>query len=202
MKKIIKWVRDNWEDPVWSKVIAGVILGILATIGTVAVTFSKKIPIKDLYEKATSTYLEVSFFEILVFVVVVLTFLIPAFSMDFIRLQLKRGKVSDELRSQRFNLEQFLRGQWLLTYEHPNPGYSNGNERVTFANGNRYYIGEQLSFIMTDISFNSDKRLLTWTKTIYANNKAHATETLKIVGDNIMEGTDDIGYTLKYTKVN
>ncbi|MBI3521304.1 MAG: hypothetical protein HY062_18325 [Bacteroidetes bacterium] len=202
MKKIFKWVKDNWEDPVWSKVIAGIILGILAAIGTLAVTLCKKIPIADLYEKATSSYIKISFFEILIAVVVLLTFLIPAFSMDFIRFQLKRGKVSDKLKSQGINLEQFLRGQWLLTYTNPNPAFSSGNESVTFVNGNQYFIRGQLSFIMTDIDFNSNKKELVWTKTIYANNKKHATETLKIVDDNIMEGTDDLGYTLKYIKTN
>ena len=202
MKKIIQWVKDNWTDPVWSKIFAGIILGILGTIVTIVVSLCKQIPIADIYDKATNTYLQISYFTILMTVIVILAILIPAFSMDIIRFQLKHEKVSDKLKSQDFNLEDFLKGQWLLTYTNTNPAFNNGNEPVTFVNGNQYFIRGQLSFIMTDITFNSSKRELKWTKTIYANNKKHAVETLKIIGDNVMEGTDDYGYKLNYTKTN
>jgi len=199
--KIIKWIKKNWTDPVWSKVFAGIILALLSGLGVLSVSIIKQIPLAELYQKSLTTYVLINYFTIIIFIVVLLSLLLPAIFMDIIRFQLKHLKFPNNLKSQKFDLQNFLKGQWFLVYTHTQPTL-NGQEPLTILNGNQYYTGQNLTFVLTDIEFNENKKELKWTKTRYNNNQKHARETLKIIDDNTVNGTDDLGYTINYTRTS
>ncbi|MCK9413678.1 MAG: hypothetical protein M0Q53_15370 [Prolixibacteraceae bacterium] len=134
----------------------------------------------------------------MIVVIIFLSLLIPAILTDVIKFQIKNTKFPSKFKTSSFDLQQFLTGQWQLDYENALHNLRN-NESVTFDKGNQYKIQGQLCFVMTDIDFNEKKKELKWTKTKYPNQK-HSRETLKIINDKTMEGTDDIGFKLKYTK--
>ena len=63
--KIIKWIKNNWGDAVWSKVFAGIILAILSGLGILLISIIKQIPIADLYQKSLVTYIHINYFSII-----------------------------------------------------------------------------------------------------------------------------------------
>jgi hypothetical protein len=197
MKRIVKLIKDNWSDPVWSKVVAGLILALLGGIAAILVALWKKIPISEIYDKSVNNYITVSYFTIFISFVLLLAIIIPAIYTDVIKFQLKNIKFPSKLNTKKFNLQQFLTGQWHLVYEQ---GQLKSNESVTFLNGNQYHIENKLTFVMTDIQFDENKKELLWTKTHYTTNQKHARETLQIIDEKTMSGSDDLGFSLIYTK--
>lgn len=201
MRRISNWIRKNWTDTVWSKVFAGVILAILGGLGTIIVALYKKIPLDTLYQKAVTTYFKINYLTIIITILILLSILIPAIYFKIIRFQLKHLRFPNHLNTPKFNLESFLSGQWLLKYTHSNPGL-NGSEPVAFKNGNQYYINNELIFVLTDFEFDEPKRQLKWTKLRFATNQKHSRETLQIINERTIRGTDDMGYTIDYSKTS
>lgn len=201
MIKLRKWVKHNWADPVWSKVFAGVILAILGALVTIFVSLYKKIPIDVLYHKALNNYIQINYLSLFIGFLVLLSLLIPAVYFKIIRFQLKKIKFPSRLKSDKFNLELFLNGEWFLKYTHPQPGLT-GSEPVVFMNGNHYYINQQLIYILTDIEFTETRKELKWLKIRYSTNQKHSKETLQIINETTITGTDDLGFTLNYTKTS
>lgn len=201
MNKIIKWVKNNWTDPVWSKVFATIILSLLGALGFFVESKIEQIPIAELYQKSLNTYVSINYFTIIITILILLTFLVPAILMDIIRFQLKHLKFPIKFKSEKFDLQQFLSGQWFLVYTHKQSTL-NGNESVIFVNGNHYYIGNTLVFILTDIDFNESKKELKWAKTRYDNNKIHSKETLTIADNNTISGVDDLGFAINYVRID
>lgn len=201
MKKIIKWVKTNWTDPVWSKVFAGIILSIAGGIITIIVALYKQIPINDLWDKVVNKYVQINYLLIIITFIILLALLISSTLLSANRFRKTHQKLPDNLKSNGFNLTQFLSGQWFLTFTHPQSG-QNGSEPVKFINGSQYYIGSQLIFILTNITFNEKEKILTWTKWRNANQRVHATETLRIIDNNTLQGTDDLGYTVNYVRTS
>lgn len=201
MEKIKGWVRNNWTDPVWSKVFAGIILGALGAVGVVALSLFKQIPIDDLYRRSLTTYIQLNYFSIILTVLFLLSLLIPAVFMDIIHFQLKHLKFPKRTVSERLDLQKFLEGQWFLTYTHKTPE-RNGSEPVTLVNGNQYYIRGRLVFVLTGIRFDEKENEIEWTKTNYQNNRNHSRETLQIMDENIINGSDDLGFSINYVRIS
>ncbi|NOT52684.1 MAG: hypothetical protein HOP10_15580 [Chitinophagaceae bacterium] len=204
MKRLIQFVKKNWTDPVWSKVFAAGIIALLSAIGLYIYSLIKQIPFIDIWSKSIS-FLTTNTFSINYLTILLITFglliiIIPMISLKIIRFQLKHLKLPSSLKSHKFDLQTLLKGQWQLVYTFKQNN-SVDKEFVTFVNGNQYYINKQLIFVLTDIEFDETKKELKWTKTIYANNQKHSRETLLIVNNNSINGEDDIGYSLNYTKI-
>ena len=196
---MIKWIKENWKDPVWSKVFAGIILSMLGGLGVLVTSFVKQIPVEELYKKSTTSYIHISYFSLTVGTIIVLAILLPAIYMDVVRVQLKDIKFPKKFRTSNFDLQQFLVGRWHCVYTHQRPNAS-GQEFATFENGNQYYIDGKLIFILTDIEFNEKDKEIKWTKTRYETGQKHSRETMKIKDENTISGTDDIGFTTIYTR--
>ncbi len=199
MKRLLKWVKYNWKDPVWNKVFAGVILVTLTGIGSFALSLFKQIPINDLYNKSITTYVQINYFSVIITALILLSLLISAIWMDLIHFQLKKIKFPSHIKSQKFDLKNFLKGHWFLRYKHSQPE-KNGDEPVEFINGNQYYIDKELIFVLTDIVFDESKKELEWTKTNYVDNKKHSREILKITDENTIIGIDDDGFSINYKR--
>lgn len=197
---MINFIKKNWNDPVWSKVFSAIILTIIGGLGTLLVSLYNQIPITDIYNYMTINYVKITYCQILLVIIVLLSLLIPAVRSNVIEFQLKRIKFPSKLRTSSFDLQLYLKGQWELDYVNDQRKIS-GNQNVIFDNGNHYKIQEQLKFILTEIDFKEDIKELKWTKTNYIDNRKHSRETLKIINENTMEGFDDIGFTLKYVKI-
>ena len=65
MNRRKNWIKDNWTDPVWSKVFAGIILTILGGVGTLLVSLAKKISLNDLYHKSINSHIQINYFILL-----------------------------------------------------------------------------------------------------------------------------------------
>ncbi len=199
MNKIRIWINNKWTDPVWSKVFAGIILAFLSAFGALIWSLIKQIPIIDLYEKSINTYLQISYFSIILMTILFLSLIIPAILMNIIRFQLKNLKFPKGFRTNKFDLQSFLNGNWDLIYENSTSNYKDG-EYLSFLNGNQYLINNRLTYVMTDIDFNDSKKILKWTKTRYSNSQKHSREELIIKDNNTMEGIDDVGFSLIYKR--
>ncbi len=198
MKIIIKWIKNNWTDPVWSKVFAGIILATLSIIGVYLVSLINKIPITDLYTKSINSYVQINYFSIIVAILIFLSLLISAILMNIIKFKLKNIKFPTKLSSRKFDLQSFLNGKWNLMYENPKTNFK-GGEHVNLINGNQYFINNKLGFVMTDIEFDEATQHLKWSKTSYPSNQKHSREELRIE-NNSMIGTDNLGFSLKYMR--
>jgi succinate dehydrogenase hydrophobic anchor subunit len=198
---MIKFIKKNWTDPVWSKVFSGIILAALGGVGTLFVAIYKQIPVADIYSQLKSNYVSINYFTLLFVIIIFLSLLIPAILSDVIKFQLKNIKFPSKFKTSSFDLRQFLAGQWELNYENAQQNIRN-NEPVTFDKGNQYKIQGHLYFVLTDIDFDEKKKELKWTKTRYPSNQKHSRETLKIIDKKTMEGTDDVGFKLFYSKKN
>jgi hypothetical protein len=198
MKKVMKWVKGNWTDPVWSKVFAGIILAASSSIGIFIVSIIQKIPVKDLYTKSINNYVQINYFSLILAIFIFLSLLIPAILLNIVKFQLKSIKFPSKLKTNKFDLQNFLNGQWTLTYENDKINYK-GGEPVKLINGNQYFIKDRLVFVMTDIEFDETKQCLKWSKITYPGNQRHSIEELRIE-NNTMIGKDNLGYSLRYIK--
>lgn len=63
--KVIKFIKDNWTDPVWSKVFAS---GIIAALYSIY----KLIPIEEIYDKSKHSYLTISYFQAIILLIITL----------------------------------------------------------------------------------------------------------------------------------
>jgi len=198
MKNMIKWIKGNWTDPVWSKVFAGLILALLSAISVIVTSLIKKIPISDLYSKSIENYVMINYFSIILTVLIFLTLLIPAILLNIIKFQLKNIKFPSKLQSSKFDLQDYLTGTWYLTYENQGTN-SRGGETIVFKNGNQYFIKDKLEFVMVGLEFDEASRILKWSKMSYPSYQKHSTEELKL-DNKTMTGTDTLGFSLIYMK--
>ena len=205
MRKLLRFIKTKWADPVWSKVFAAGIIALISTVGLFIVSLIKKIPFAELWTNAisylTNRYLSVSYLALVIIAFILLVLLIPMIRLKVIQFQLRHLKFPQNLKSTKLNLENFLQGTWELVYKHSDSTLD-GIETVRFVDGNKYYSNDELAFVLTDISFDETKNDLKWTKTRYKSNKKHSRESLSILtSDDAIVGTDDIGFQLKYSKI-
>ena len=196
---MIKWIKKNWTHPFWSSIFAGIILAILGGLVSLILSFVKQIPLAELYDKAKTSHIQVSYMTMIISLIVLLSLTLSIILISTLRFRLKHLKFPNELKKD-FDLQNFLKGEWLETYSHYSEPTMNGQELVTFVNGNQYYIGNSWIFVLTDIDLNVSLRDLKWTKTRCETNQKHARETLKIIDENTMIGIDDLGCTINYKR--
>ena len=203
---MIKWVKNNWTHPFWSSIFAGIILALFSGLISLMFSFFKQIPLAYLYDKVKTSYIQVSYLTMAIIIIVLFSSILSIILFSIIHFRLKRSKFPDKLKTKQFNLQIFLKGEWLLTYSHYSKREMNGQETVTFVNGNQYYIGNKWVFVLTDIAIlkdialNTDVKELKWTKTKRKTNQKHAREILNIIDENTIIGVDDLGCTIKYER--
>lgn len=201
--KLIKFINNNWTDPVWSKVFAAGIIGLLSSIGLFVYSLISEIPFQSLWASSLSYLktqkLEVTYLTILLIIFVLLIILIPMVWLKIISFQLKSIKVPSKLKTKDFNIESFLNGKWKCSYTRLSDGWK-GCEILDIRNGNNYYLNNKLYFILTDIEVDLKNKKISWTKTVYPSNLKHSRESLKINSDELLIGTDNTGYEIMYSK--
>jgi hypothetical protein len=197
---MIKWIKKKWTDPFWSSIFAGITLTALSGFISLILSFVEQVSFVELFDKVKTSYIQVSYLTIIISLIVLLSLTVSIISISIMRFQLKHLKFPTEFKRE-FDLQNFLKGEWLETYSHYSEATMNGQERVTFVNGNQYYIGNSWVFVLTDIDLNVSLRDLKWTKTRCETNQKHARETLKIIDENTMIGIDDLGCTINYRRM-
>lgn len=205
MRKLIQFINRRWADPVWSKVFAAGIIALISSIALYLYSVLAKIAFRQLWTGTlnylSNTYLSISYLALLIIAFILLIVLIPMISLKMIRFQLRHSKFPKNLKAKNFNFENFIQGKWELIYKHINPALS-GSEILEIIDGTQYFINDNLVFVLTDIDFNENKNELQWTKVRYQTNKRHSLETLSVLPtEKSILGTDDLGYNLKYTKL-
>ena len=193
---MVQWIKKKWSDSVWSKVFAGIILAILTGIIGLIISFFEQISLADLYDKARTNYIQVSYIAIAISFIVLLSLILPVIIINIICFQLKPTKHETE----QFNLHDFLKGQWRHTYKSPeNEG---GEETVIFSFCFRYHANnKKWAFILTDIEFDINSNKLKWTKIKSDTKEEHGTEMLDIIDNNTIRGKDMVGYVMTYTRI-
>lgn len=121
-------------------------------------------------------------------------------SLKIISFQLKNLKLPSSLKSSQFDLEKLLNGSWKCEYSNQSDN-SKGQEIPTIEEGNKYYLNNKLYFVLTNIQLSKSNKEISWTKTTYPHNTKHSRETLTITNNGELNGFDDQGYKIKYTKI-
>lgn len=89
--------------------------------------------------------------------------------------------------------------EWQLSYTH-NQNKKKGGEKVRIENDGKYYANGKYAFNIQVHSVNKIEKKITFSK-VATNGALHSTESLTIVSDSLIEGTDDKGYTLQYKRI-
>lgn len=203
MESIKNFFKRTWKGPdVWSQIYATIIIAICSSIGLGIWSLMQNIPFKKAWTSAL-TYLKenslsVNYLTLLIFLLVVVILAIPIIKLKIIRLQLKHLKFPKHLKDN-YKLDDIFNGFWHLEYGKGKR--KDGEEILRIMDGNKYYVEADLCFILTDIEYDKSKGILQWTKTVYSTNKKHSRETLNIIDESTIEGNDDAGNYLKYTKM-
>lgn len=196
------WIKDNWTDPVWSKVFAGIILTILGGIGTLLVSLAKKIPIADLYQKSVNSYIQINYFTIAIVVIILLALLIPAFLMDIVRIQLKdvinRKRGMKEILKER-QIEALFPGKWLNEYEFKDG--RKGKEVVEIKNGNEYHAMGRHLFTLDSVTIDEKNGIIKFNKNGVGDDHRQAFNTLRIINEKRYEGDEADGTKIVYTRI-
>lgn len=202
MNKLRIWINNNWADPVWSKVIAGIILAILGGLGTLLASLAKKIPISDLYHESINNYIQINYFTIALIVIVILALLIPAILMDIVRIQLrniintKRG-MKEILRERQ--IEALFPGKWLNEYEFKDG--RKGKEVVEIKNGNEYHaLGKHL-FTLDSVTIDEKNGIIKFNKKGVGTDNREAFNSLRIINEKLYEGAEANGTKIVYTRI-
>jgi len=153
---MIKWIKKNWTHPFWSSIFAGIVLAVLGGLISLALSLVKQISLADMYDKAVTNYIQVSYLTMIISFIVLLSLILSVILLSIIRFRLKHLKLTNELKTKQFDLQDFLKGKWLLTYSHYSEPTMNGQEPVTFVNGNQYNIDNKWIFVLTDIDLNNE----------------------------------------------
>ncbi len=201
MKKLKVWFKNNWADPVWSKVIAGIILALLGGLGTLLVSLAKQIPIIDLYHRSLNNYLQINYFTIALIVIIILALLIPAILMDIVRIQLKNiintKRGMKEILKER-QIEALFPGKWLNEYEFKDG--RKGKEVLEIKNGNEYHtIGKHL-FTLEAVTIDEKNGIIKFNKKGVGDDR-QAYNTLRIINERRYEGEEANGTKIVYTRI-
>lgn len=204
MRKISIWVKNNWTDPVWSKVYAGIILTILGGVVTFTIALAKQIPISSIYLKSVNTYIKFSYFSLFVFVVIVLSFVIPLFAFNILNFKLihlrRQPPINKDFLKDKNTLESLFPGKWINNYEF-NDGRK-GQEFLEIKNKNEYHaLGKQI-FNIDQFSIDKEKSVLIFRKNGVGPDKRAALNLLSIVNENFYEGYETNGTKISYTRVS
>lgn len=120
MRQILSFIQNRWTDPVWSKVFAAGIVGIVSSIGIFVWSLIKRIPFADildeLIEYLTANKIELDYLTLVLICFSILVILIPMIRLKVVSFQLKNIKVPDRLKSNQFDIINFLDGTWLCEY--------------------------------------------------------------------------------------
>lgn len=196
------WIKENWTDPVWSKVFAGIILTVLGGIGALSVSLGKKIPIADLYQRSTNSYIQINYFTIAIVIIGLLAVLIPAFLMDIVRIQLRdiiiRKRGMKELLKER-NIEALFPGKWLNEYEFKDG--RKGKEILEIKNGNEYHTLGRHLFTLDSVTIDEKNGIIKFNKNGVGADKRQAFNTLRVINEKRYEGEEANGTKIVYTRI-
>jgi hypothetical protein len=202
MKRMTNWIKNNWTDPVWSKVFAGIILIILSLVGTWFASLANKIPIRDLYQISLKSHIQISYFTIAIIIIVLLTLLIPAFLMDIVRIQLEhiintKGGMKQILKEKQ--IEALFPGKWLNEYE-LNDGRK-GKEVLEIKNGNEYHALGRHIFNLDSVTIDEKSGAIKFNKKGVGADDRQAFNTLRIINEKRYEGEEENGTKIVYTRI-
>ena len=204
MRKILNFIKRNWTDPVWSKVFAAGIIALISSLSILVWSLAKKIPFSEIlgktYTYLTTNKIELSYLTLAIILIFILIILIPLVGLKIVSFQLKNLKLPRSLKSPQFNLEELLNGTWECQYKRISNG-AIGKEVATIKEGNKYYLNNKLYFVLTNPEIVNANKQISWDKTTYPHNAKHSRETLQILSNKELRGTDDQGYEIKYTKI-
>ena len=100
MNKLVNWIKENWRDPVWSKVISFIIISIITGIGTGIWSLIKNIPWLQTFE----IIIKALFYKLLIPIYLIIIFVV--FLGYFIVRASKNKKNKSESKSKLINKEQ------------------------------------------------------------------------------------------------
>lgn len=202
MDKLREYIDKKWIDPVWSKVIAALIIAILGSIYLFISSLFKQIPFTLFWTQTISylqsEYITVNLLTIVIILLIFLVTIIPMLRLQIVRFQLKHLKVPIGLRSNDFDITTFMSGEWICSYTKIEDGWK-GQESLVISEGNKYIIRNKVVFILTDFVVDAKKKKIQWTKTTL-NRTKHSRETLEIKNNNELFGKDDVGYIITYLR--
>jgi len=197
---ILKWIKKNWTDPVWSKVFAAGIISVITAFLAFIYSLVKEIPfarfISETHLYLRNRYIEINLFTLTIILFILVTIATP---MLLFRVRLKNMKLPKRFRTKEIDLALIINGEWLCEYVNSTTK-DKGSEIAKIEHGNNYLLGGKLYFVLTDIEFDKKTKQLKWTKTTFPHNTKHARETLTFNGEEVLLGYDDTGYEIKYTK--
>jgi len=98
---------------------------------------------------------------------------------------------------------------WELAFSN---GRVSSTERLVIRSGWIYYIRnhptiqnraetEAATFILKSLRFDRSKKEFTWVKWRIQNSQKHSLESLRVLDQNTIEGSDDLGYRLTYKRI-
>ena len=195
------WIKNNWTDPVWSKVFAGIILAALGAIGTILFSVVKRIPIAELYQKSITSYIQINYFTIFLIVIILFAFLVPAFYLDIVRIQLKRvinskNGMKEILKEKQ--IQALFPGKWLNEYVFKDG--RTGKEILEIKNGNEYHaLGKHL-FNLEAVSIDESNGIIKFNKKGVEDDR-QAFNTLRIINEKRYEGEEANGTKIVYTRI-
>lgn len=105
------------------------------------------------------------------------------------------GQISKDLEK----LTSIMSGEWQLSYNNTQLN-KKGGEKVRIENDGKYYANARYTFNIQVHGVNKAQKKITFTK-VARNGALHSTESLTIVSDSLIEGTDDKGYALQYKRI-
>jgi hypothetical protein len=139
---MIKWIKKRWSEPFWSSIFAGIVLTASGGLISLIFSFVEQVSLAELYDEVKTSHIQVSYLTMIIFLIVLLSLTLSIILISTMRFRLKHLKFPNELKKT-FDLQDFLKGEWIETYSHYSEPTMNGQELVTFVNGNQYYIGNR-----------------------------------------------------------
>jgi hypothetical protein len=199
MNSVIKFIRNNWRDQVWSTVFSTGIIAAITSISLLIWSLVKRIPYGGIWKALLTETVQVRYLTIVITVILILAFLLPMIVFGVISFQLKHLKLSKALEASSVNYETFINGQWRCEFRKETTG-EGGGESLTISEGNKYKIGGKLVFVLTNIIYDKKAGKISWVKTSYPSGTKYSRETLSILGEQILSGKDDTGFVITYIK--
>lgn len=126
----------------------------------------------------------------------VMALILQLFSDKFIR-RLKNVFSSSSPSRQNDDIGIVFQGDWILTYTINN---GKGREKVNITDDGKYYANDNYRFNLHDRIIDLKNKRMIFTK-VLLDGQVHAVEDLAIKSNELIEGKDSLGYTLKYEKI-